>query len=141
MQITLRIRVMNPPSGVLFRLQKGHFELLPPSHDDGSSIAFDFEMRVADRTADAPPRFLGPFTQGPPSTRFVYICSGKRAGQGESQWDRRAKVPLGGITWALIDEASAKRDAVLEAKIAGTGRDGGPACATVPLLGVWHMTR
>jgi len=45
-------------------------------------------------------------------------------------WQRRAKVPLDGITWSMI-----KKGSVIEARISGTARDGGPACATVPLLG------
>jgi len=43
-------------------------------------------------------------------------------------------VPLGGITSDLIAAALAG-DVALEARIEGTARDGGPACATVPLLG------
>jgi len=64
----------------------------------------------------------------------VYINTGVRAGQPDSCWDRRAKVPLGGITSDLIAAALAG-DVALEARIEGTARDGGPACATVPLLG------
>jgi hypothetical protein len=51
-------------------------------------------------------------------------------------------VPLSGITWPLIEEALAAPDAVLEARIAGVARDGGPVCATVPLLdGGWHIAK
>jgi len=45
---------------------------------------------------------------------------------------RRAKVPLGGVSWALIEALPAGER--LEAHIAGTARDGGVACASVPLL-------
>ena len=141
MQIALRIRVLKPPAGVVFRLQKGRSDLVAPSHEDAASITFDFDVRIAERNGDAPPRFLGPFTQGPPASRFVYVNSGKHAGQKESCWDRRAKVPLAGVTWALIDEALATPEAILEAQIAGTGRDGGPACATVPLARAWRVVK
>ncbi|HJQ37736.1 MAG TPA: DUF5990 family protein [Thermoanaerobaculia bacterium] len=141
MQITLQITVLNPPAGVIFRMQRGRAELVEPSIADGDSISFDFDVRVAERDGNAPPRFLGPFTQGPPASRFVYVNSGKRAGQQESPWDRRAKVPLAGVTWALIDQLLATPGAVLEARIAGTGRDGGPACATIPLVGGWRLKR
>jgi hypothetical protein len=78
-------------------------------------------------------RVLGPFAQGPPSVRFAYVNSGKRAGDSDSIWDRRAKVPLTGLTRALIKKASRDADSVIEAKIAGTSRDGGPVCASVAL--------
>ena len=54
-------------------------------------------------------------------------------------WDRRAKVPLGGLTWALLRSARRKRGAVVEARIDGEGREGGPACGTVPLVGSWRV--
>jgi hypothetical protein len=140
MQITLRITLLHPPAGVRFRLQRGRFDLVEPSRDDSHSISFDFYVRVAERERDAPPRFLGPFAQGPPAKRFVYVNSGKQAGQAQSCWDRRAKVPLAGVTWALIEQAISTPGGVIEAQIAGTGRDGGPACATVPLAHGWHVT-
>ncbi len=139
MNVPLRITLLNPPPGVLFRLQSGRAELTAPVHEDACAISFDFEVRVADRDAGHPPRFLGPFTQGPPTARFVYVNSGKHAGQPDSCWDRRAKIPLGGITWSLLEQVLAKKGAVLEVQIEGTGRDGGPACATVPLARTWRV--
>ena len=51
------------------------------------------------------------------------------------------KVPLGGISWGMIERVSADPDLVLEAKLPGTGKDGGPSCATVhPPLG-WRPER
>lgn len=141
MQIALRIVVLNPPAGVTFRLQRGRGALVEPTRESAASIAFDFDLRVAEREGDAPPRLLGPFAQGSPAARFVYVNSGKQARQAESCWDRRAKVALAGITWALIDEAAASPDAIIEAQIAGTGRDGGPACASVPLARAWHVAK
>jgi uncharacterized protein DUF5990 len=140
-EIPLRITLLNPPSGVRFRLQRGRAELVTPSREDGGSIAFDFDVRVADRDGNAPPRFLGPFTQGTPTARFVYVNSGQAAGQYELPWQRRAKVPLGGLTWALIDEVLANPGAVLEAQIAGTARDGGPVCASVRLARAWQIAK
>jgi hypothetical protein len=139
MEIAFRIRVLDPPRGVVFRMQRGRTELVPPARESATSITFDFTLRVElDRPA-VRGRLLGPFAQGPPAARFVYVNSGKHAGQPDSPWDRRAKVSLMTITPALIEEALASRDAVIEAEIAGTGRDGGPACATVPLLSGWRV--
>jgi len=49
---------------------------------------------------------------------------------------RRLKVPLSGITMAMI-----KSQAVLEARVPGTGKDGGPSCATVKPFGGWKLLR
>jgi len=46
-------------------------------------------------------------------------------------------VPLYSLTPALVAAALAAPGAVLETRIRGTGRDGTPACATVPLLMPW----
>jgi hypothetical protein len=64
----------------------------------------------------------------------VYITSGTLAGQADSCWTRKAKVHLSGITWKLIEQVLSTPDSTLEARIAGMAGDGGPACATVPLL-------
>jgi len=139
MQIAFRITVLQPPAGVLFRLQRGRSELVPPSRETASELTFDFTLRLELGAPGTPPRLLGPFAQGPPEKRFVYVNSGKQAGERESCWDRRAKVDLGGVNAALIEQATATPGAVIETRIAGTGRDGGPACATVPLIGGWQI--
>jgi hypothetical protein len=138
--LPIRITLINPPPGVPFCLQKGKDDLVPPSSDSGEIISFDFTVNIANDRDDGPPKFRGPLVQGPPSGRFIYINSGTYAGQADSCWSRRAKAPLSGITWELIEEALSKSGAVLEARIAGTAADGGPACATVRLLeGGWKV--
>lgn len=140
-EISLRITVVHPPPGVTFRVQKGKSDLVPPTRDTGDPLSFDLTLRVSDSRPDGLPNFLGPFAQGPPAGRFIYVNSGTSAGQGGSCWTRRAKVHLSGISWEMIEQALAEPDAVLEARFAGTGRDGGPACASVPLLdGGWRVT-
>ena len=136
--ITFRITLLHPPRGVVFRLQRGRSELIAPSFESAGSVSFEFTLRVASDEAGRPPRLLGPFAQGPPNARFVYVNSGKQAGQAESCWDRRAKVPLRDISVSLIAHAAAS-DAVIETQISGTAGDGGPACATVPLIGGWRI--
>ena len=138
--LSLCITLIKPPPGVPFCLQRGKADLVPPSSDSGDILSFDFTVNVANDRFDGPPKFRGPFVQGPPAGRFIYINSGNYAGQSDSCWSRRAKVPLSGITWELIEEALSKSSAVLEARIAGTAGDGGPACATVRLLeGGWKV--
>ncbi len=141
-EIPLRITVLNPLGGVAYMMQRGRDELLPPDHKRETEISFDFTVRAKEAGADEAPNFLGKFVQGPRGDRFVYINSGKRAGQHTTLWDRRAKIKLAGITSKLIDEVLAVPGAVLEARFNGVGRDGGPACATVPLLdGGWHLLK
>lgn len=136
LRLPLRIVVVAPPRGVWFSLQPepGVFEQRCLSGD--GDLAFDVEVCVGEPTAaaaaGAAPRLLGPHVKGPPDARFVYLGVGKHAGDARSCWDRRIKVPLGEITKSVV--AATREGHVLAARIAGTGRDGGPACATVPLL-------
>lgn len=128
-ELRLRVHVLDPPEGVRIQMQRGRADLVPPARESGRALEFDFAVRIGERP-NGEPNFLGPFTQGPPDGRFVYVNSGTLAGQPESCWTRRAKIPLTGITWALID-AARRSGAVLETDMPGLGRDGGPTCATV----------
>lgn len=125
--VALRIVVENPP--VRFAVQCGKDGLLEATSSSAKGQVFEFSVRARDDGSSAP-NFLGPFAQGPVGGRFVYVNSGTMAGDANVDWQRRAKVPLNGITWSMI-----KKGSVIEARISGTARDGGPACATVPLLG------
>jgi hypothetical protein len=139
-ELPFRITVVSPPPGVTFCLQRGKGDLVPAARATNESLSFDFTLRVG-TGKEGRPNFLGPFAQGPPASRFVYVNSGTLAGHADSGWRRRAKVPLTSIGWRLIEQALAGTDAVLEARIAGTAKDGGPACATVPLLdGGWRIS-
>lgn len=133
--LPLRIVVERPVPGVALALQRGasaKATLVGPVHVSIDAHVFDFEVTLDGSTAAGGPRLLGRFVQGPPTARFVYINIGASAGQIGSPWQRRAKVPLGAIDWQSI-EALAPGER-LTAHIAGTARDGSPACATVPIL-------
>jgi hypothetical protein len=138
-EIRLRISVVDPPPGITFAVQRGRRELLAPSSTTSSTssrvISFDFVVRVDGFTRAGNPRFLGDYTQGPADERFIYVNSGTLAGQTESRFTRRAKIPLRGITQELIDQVLSSPNVRLEARFQGTGRDGGPACASTRLLG------
>jgi len=134
----LRIEVIAPPTGVAFAMQRGRDELVPPISISADALLFEFSVRVADLNVQ-PPRLLGPFAQGPVGARFVYINSGTLAGQATSCWTRRAKVPLFGIPKSAFESALARSGSILQASIRGTARDGGPACASVPLLRDWTL--
>ena len=134
-EIPLRITVVNPPQDVDFCLQRGRAELVSRTRSDGQPLSFDFTVRARLSPDGESVNLTGPFAQGPPAGRFVYVNSGTLAGQADSCWTRRAKVPLTGITRALVEALLASPGSWLEARIPGMARDGGPASATVPLLG------
>ena len=132
--LPLRITLVNPPPGVLFAVQRGKAELETPSLSNGDNLSFEFSVRIGDR-GDERPNFLGPLVQGPQGGRFVYVNSGTLAGQANSCWTRRAKVGLKDIGWDLVNQVLDQPSKRLEARIGGKAGDGGPACATVRLLG------
>jgi hypothetical protein len=141
-ELRLHIVLENPPPGVVFGLQLGKgadYETIQKQTAKGGDLRFDCPVRVNDKRSDGLPNFLGPLTQGPPTDRFVYIDIGKLAGQTDSQWERRIKVPLRGVTWDLIRQAAANPKVILEARLAGRGKDGSPSCATVRPSHGWRL--
>ena len=138
--LTLRIVVERPPAGVDFALQKGSGQEYETEQKQRSSkgkdLAFEFQPAVRDGVSDGMAALGGPFVQGPPRQRFVFIDIGTYAGQAGSCWSRRMKVPLEGISRKMLDAGG-----VLEARVPGTGRDGGPTCATVKDFEGWKRVR
>lgn len=139
-EVGLRLIVEHPVEGVTYAVQRGRDELLEPVLTQAERIVFELSLTVADLDA-RPPRLTGPFAQGPPRQRFVYVNSGAMAGQEDSCWKRRAKVPLVDIDRELLVRVL-RKDGVgsgLEAAIHGVAKDGGPACASVPLSRRWRL--
>lgn len=140
--VPLRVVLVAPPDGVRWVLQLGRDDHAAPRAATAEHVVLETTVTLAPGRGDAPASLRGPAVQGPPAARFLYACSGKRAGDVASPWDRRAKVPLAGITPALVAECARTPGGWLEARVAGTNRDGGPACASVPLLdGGWRVVR
>ena len=140
--LPIRLLLIDPPRGVDLGIQRGsgaHYETFFVQQNKHGDIIFDFSLTVTDAQKDGLPNFKGPFAQGPPASRFVYVDVGTYAGQKVTPWSRRMKVPLQGITWALIRQATKTEGYKLVAKIPGKGKDGGPNCATVQLLGDWEV--
>lgn len=141
-ELTLKIVLENPPGGVDFGLQKGSgnkFETIQIQRSKGKNIAFEFPITVR-LNKEGHPNFLGAFVQGPSNQRFVYIDIGTYAGQKDSIWSRRLKIPLSGINLETIKELLNKGDKILAATVPGTGKDHGPNCATVKPFTGWHIT-
>ena len=139
--VILRVTIEAPVPGVALAVQRGRDALVPPVRSTSEAVIFQVRAEVRTRP-DGTSVLAGAEVQGPPAARFLYVTVGTRAGQAESPWDRRAKVPLSGIPAELLAAACTRPDVVLAARIAGRARDGGPACATAPLLGGgWQLER
>jgi len=138
-ELKFRIVVEQPPAGVDFGLQKGSgsiYETVQKQRSDGNNLTFEFTPAVRKGVSDSMAALGGPFVQGPPRQRFVYIDIGTCAGQSDSCWTRRLKVPLAGISAKTIEAGG-----VVEARVPGTGRDGGPACAGVKDFDGWKPVK
>ena len=142
-ELTLRIILESPPPGVDFGLQKGggnDFEVDQKQRSSlNKDLHFEFSARIKEGK-DGQPVFLGPFVHGPPHERFVYLDIGTYAGQTDTPWSRRLKIPLRNITWDDVKQAS-RATQILETRVPGTGKDGSPSCATVKPFSGWKVKR
>ena len=142
--LPVRIILVDPPDGVDFGVQSGRgaeYETLQVQRRTSGDLVFDFSLTVNDSRKDGLPNFTGPCAQGPADGRFVYLGVGTYAGQENTPWSRRIKVPLKDISWSLVRKAIAKPGLALTANIPGKGKDGTPSCATVRLLGDWEVVK
>lgn len=140
--VSLRIILVAPPKGVRYGLQRGRgsdYGVDFAQHPKRGDVIFEFSVLAA-KGKSAQPNFLGEYVQGPAGRRFVYVDVGKYAGQADTPWARRMIIRLDDVTWPLIEKAT-KPGSRLEARIAGTGDDGGPSCATVRPIGGWKVTQ
>lgn len=126
-QIRLRIVIARPVIGVMHSLQSGDDRVLDAKASlAGEALAFDFPVRVAPG-----PKFFGDQVRREgPARRFVYIRIGQMAGDPASPWSRRMKIDIHDLDAALL--AGAAAGGIIEIAVDGTGKDGTPACATVP---------
>lgn len=140
-EISLQIMLTQPTPHVVFGLQKGtgsNYDCVQKQISTSNDLAFTFTVNVkGDRCKDKLPKLSGIFVQGSGDNKFVYIDIGTCAGQLYSIWSRRLKVPLTGITWEDIDALLS--DSMLQTIVPGTGKDGGPNCATVKPFEGWHL--
>jgi hypothetical protein len=136
-ELQMRIRVVEPPGDVTMKVQRGRDELLSPVKSTAKELVFEFPISVD--ISSGQPNFLGKYSQGPKDVRFVYVNSGTYAGQNPTCWSRRAKVSLMSITLDQVDQALAT-GGTLETTFPGTGRDGGPTCASVKGI-VWQVVK
>lgn len=134
--LRLRIRLVEPPTGVAFSLQDAKNQPVGPVISDGREVVLEPQVSVSGEGAGL--NFIGPFVRRSGAEKHVYFCAGTLAGQAESCWTRRGKVMLADLPPDLVARALAE-DRGLEASFAGTARDGGPACARMQAIGGWRL--
>ena len=139
--LALRIVVLAPPAGVRFAVQRGKAALLAPLEQGQGAIAFELSLRLGAPLPQVPVNWVGEYAQGTPQDRFVYINSGTLAGQADSVWTRRAKLKLADSPAPWVEQALAGQGLV-QARVSGCMKAGGPICASVkPQDVVWSFER
>ncbi len=138
--VKFRIVLLMPTIDCDFGLQEGHgnkYLTVQKKRSRGEDLEFNFsiECKEGKETRLA---FTGPYAQGPAGQRFVYIDIGRYAGQIDTDWSRRLKIPLSGITQQQLNEYDGESQ-IFETRVPGTGRDGGPNCATVKPFDGWKL--
>ncbi len=139
--LSLRIILEKPLAGVDYALQSGSgskFELMQNQVSGSGNLIFNLTAKIKD-SKDVLPDFGGPFIQGNKGERFIYINIGTYAGNPNSEWGRRLKVPLRDITREAINKLISNQELVLETYMPGKGKDGTPSCATVKPFAGWSI--
>ena len=140
-ELLIRIILEKPPTGVDFGIQKGKgnpYETIQKQRSNNNDLSFELKILVKEGQTLLPD-FTGPYVHGPLNERFIYIEIGTCAGQVDSVWSRRLKIPLRDISTETIKFLLSDPSFMLEAKVPGTGKDGGPNCATVKPFSGWHL--
>ena len=140
-ELSVRIILESPPTGVDFGIQKGSgnkYETILKQRSNKDDLYFEFKISVKEGKTSLY-NFTGPYVQGPSNERFIYIDIGTAAGQINSVWTRRLKIPLRDISSEMIKQILVDSSLILETKVPGTGKDGGPNCATVKPFSGWHL--
>jgi hypothetical protein len=127
--VAMRIVIEQPVPGVRHSLQdRNGGPLDPKASAAGEPLVFDFTIGV-----EPGPRFFGDQVRREgPQRRFVYIRIGDLAGDPASPWSRRMKIDIHDMPAALLE--AAEGGTRIELVVGGTGKDGTPACATVPVM-------
>lgn len=141
--ITLKIILQNPTPEVDFGIQKGSgnmYETILKQRSKGNDLEFSFMINVKYKEDDTF-NLLGPLVQGPPTARFIYIDIGTYAGEADSIWSRRLKIPLKGVTTELIKKILSDPGFILQTKVTGIGKRGEPNCGTVKPFEGWKLSK
>ncbi len=131
----------DPAGSLAWAVQRGRTELLLPTSVTRDTVAFEIPVQLV-ASASGELRLCGAAAHGPAGGRFISVNSGARAGVIGSGWDRRATVHLASVPLETLHARPASESLSLHGEIACTAQDGGPACASVPLLrGRWSFEK
>ncbi len=114
-------------TAVRLGIQKGA-EVVDDVLAEGDGMTFTAMLRVSGRKTGEP-NFLGPYAQGKPEERFLYLCWGERTADGWSLIGR-AKVPLTHLNWPRLDK-SWETGEPITLSVTMMDTRGRPACGTV----------
>ena len=139
--IAIRIVLEKPVKGVDYALQTGKAsksDIVQKQSGTENDLVFEFDITIQlkkDNSLD----FTGPFVQGPLRQRFFYINSGTQAGQKDSIWSRRLKIPLTELLADAVLREHSGEALTFKTIVPGTSKDGGPNCATVKPFNGWEL--
>jgi hypothetical protein len=104
-------------------------ELLGLTPGDAPSATWTIECQFSsDSEPDGPaPDLKGPYIQGPPGGRFIYLNWVTVNGAGRARLFRRAKLSLDGVPPAVLTEAAGT--GLLIGRLGLTDPKGNPTCA------------
>jgi hypothetical protein len=135
-QLLFRMIMINPTAGVVYGIQKGkgsQFETIQKQLSEGNDLDFECSIPVK-FDENNQPVFSGPFAQGPAGGKFIYIDIGSCAGQANTPWSRRLKIPLKDITREMLQQPGT----ILETRVQGSNsKDGSPTCGTTKPFNGW----
>lgn len=135
-EINLTIALLNPLEGVQYALQSGkgtNYNLVQAQAGKGQDLTFSFTIQLKQTNGSV--SLAGPFVQGTPGNRFVYINIGSYAGQDGAACSGRLKVPLSETEFQ--NALSVSSEEYWFCQVPGRTADGKPAFATVKPFGGW----
>jgi hypothetical protein len=108
-------------------------ELLGLTAGDESAVSWTIDAVVTE-TPDGAADIKGPYIQGPPGGRFIYLNWGMVDDSGEFTMFRRAKLWLNAVPPEVLSSAAAA--GALVGRLGLTDAKGNPVCASIrpPLI-------
>lgn len=113
---------------VYLGIQKGQ-DVIHITPADRRQVTFQAAVRISQKK-DGSLNFLGPYTYGSSTQRFLYLSWGEQQPDGTYTMFRRAKIHLSHLSWHDVSKAL-NANTPLTAELTLTDSRGGPLCASV----------
>lgn len=139
-EINLTIILQQPLDGLQYGLQQGkgtEYTIVQAQAGKGLNLTFAFTIQLKQTKGSI--SLAGPFVQGTPGNRFVYINIGSYAGQHEAACSGRLKVPLPETDFQ--NALSGSSEEYWFCTVPGRTAEGKPVFATVKPFGGWLMSK